>query len=35
MANRGDTLPIVLDYTINGTYTARVYGVKLIDLIGG
>lgn len=24
-----------LSLTINGTYTARVYGVKLIDLIGG
>lgn len=35
------TLPIYYRYnsnstgTLNGTYTARVYGIKLIDLIGG
>lgn len=35
------TMPVYYRYssnysgTINGTYTARVYGIKLIDLIGG
>ena len=35
------SLPIYYKYnnnstgTLNGTYTARVYGIKLIDLIGG
>lgn len=35
------TIPLYYRYnsnstgTLNGTYTARVYGVKLYDLIGG
>jgi len=41
LSNGGISMPMYYRYastqtgTINGTYTARVYGIKLIDLIGG
>lgn len=41
VSNNTLSLPIYYKYnnnntgTINGTYTARVYGIKLIDMIGG